>query len=72
MTDRGGGASLLPCMPAGVIRSDDDDDSVSLLVMLFWAFTCFRSSDRVLPDQNAFHGSPTTGDDTLPAIRSVS
>ena len=26
MTDRGGGASLLPYTPAGVTGSDDDDD----------------------------------------------
>ena len=26
MTDRGGGALLLPSMPAGVMGSDDDDD----------------------------------------------
>ena len=26
MTDRGGGASLLPYMPAGVMGSHDDDD----------------------------------------------
>ena len=26
MTDRGGGASLLPYTPAGVTGNDDDDD----------------------------------------------
>ena len=26
MTDKGGGAWLLPCTPAGVTGSDDDDD----------------------------------------------
>ena len=26
MTDRGGGVSLLPCMPAGMTGSDNDDD----------------------------------------------
>ena len=29
MTDRGGGASLLPYTPAGVTGSDDDDDTGS-------------------------------------------
>ena len=33
MTDRGGGASLLPYTPAGVMGRDDDDDQVQFTVL---------------------------------------